>query len=234
MTISDIPEETLREYIAGSKTYKEILQKCGYNNCGCSTYLKKRINACNIDVSHIKTKTKVSNDFVKYKLSEILVCDSTYSSMVQLKSRLIKELGWVASCSVCSLSKWMDKSIPLEIDHINGIHNDNRVENLRFICPNCHAQTDTYKGKNKKTYIERGCVKEHGNCIDCNMMITNKGTRCLKCNALFNRRAERPTHEQMTEYRKTMTLEQIGKQYNVGRASIQRWIKSYDKKHQTK
>ena len=74
MTISDIPEEMLREYIASSKTYKEILQKCGYNNCGCSTYLKKRINACNIDVSHIKTKTKVSNDFVRYKLSEILVC----------------------------------------------------------------------------------------------------------------------------------------------------------------
>ena len=44
MTISDIPEETLREYIATSKTYKEILQKCGYNNCGCSTYLKKRIH----------------------------------------------------------------------------------------------------------------------------------------------------------------------------------------------
>ena len=61
------------------------------------------------------------------------------------------------------------------------------------------------------------------------MIITSKGTRCLKCNALFNRRAERPTHEQITEYRKTMSLEQIGKQYNVGRTSVQRWIKNFEK-----
>jgi len=52
-------------------------------------------------------------------------------------------------CSVCSLEDWMGKEITLEVDHIDGRHYNNNVENLRLICPNCHSQTDTYKNKNK-------------------------------------------------------------------------------------
>jgi len=148
MTVSSIPEDTLREYIKNSSTWKEILQKCGYNNCGCSKYLKKRINDLSIDVSHIKIKTDISNPFVKYKLEDILTCNSTYTSMVRLKIRLIKELKWEEKCTICNLSNWMNNKIPLEIDHINGVHTDNTITNLRFICPNCHAQTDNYKAKN--------------------------------------------------------------------------------------
>lgn len=53
-------------------------------------------------------------------------------------------------CEVCLNENWLDKKIPLELDHINGDRNDNSKQNLRLICPNCHAFTDTYKGKNKK------------------------------------------------------------------------------------
>jgi hypothetical protein len=228
MTISSIAEDTLRIYIASSTTWKEILQKCGYNNCGCSKYLKKRIQELNIDVAHIKTKTSISNDFVKYKLADILVSNSNYASMVRLKLRLIKELKWEEKCSVCNLTKWMDKPIPLEIDHINGIHTDNTITNIRFICPNCHAQTDTYKGKNKKTYIERGKVLTHSNCIDCNCNISINTLRCVKCNAFHNRRAIRPSYDEIIEYRKHLSLEEIGKKFNVARTTIQRWIKYYE------
>jgi predicted nucleic acid-binding Zn ribbon protein len=51
-------------------------------------------------------------------------------------------------CSCCSIIEWNNKAIVLEIDHIDGNSENNRPENLRFICPNCHSQTDTYKGKN--------------------------------------------------------------------------------------
>jgi predicted nucleic acid-binding Zn ribbon protein len=51
-------------------------------------------------------------------------------------------------CSCCSISQWNGKSIVLEIDHIDGNSENNRPENLRFICPNCHSQTDTYKARN--------------------------------------------------------------------------------------
>lgn len=64
-----------------------------------------------------------------------------------LKRFLIEKFGH--KCSVCSNTEWMEKSIPLEIDHIDGDHKNNRPENIRLICPNCHAQTPTYGIKNK-------------------------------------------------------------------------------------
>lgn len=69
---------------------------------------------------------------------------------------LIRERGHI--CSVCKNTEWNSKPIPLEIDHINGDATNNSPENVRLICPNCHAQTDTYKGKNmgkskRKFYI---------------------------------------------------------------------------------
>jgi len=51
-------------------------------------------------------------------------------------------------CSVCHIDEWQGKEIVLEVDHIDGLHYNNNVENLRLICPNCHSQTDTYKNRN--------------------------------------------------------------------------------------
>lgn len=82
-------------------------------------------------------------------------------------------------CSVCKIKPiWNDKPLVLQLDHINGDHNDNRVENLRLICPNCHSQTDTYTGRNLREYKEKFCK-------DCNKKIkrdnvTGKCALCIK------------------------------------------------------
>ena len=52
-------------------------------------------------------------------------------------------------CDACKLNSWLDLPIRLQLNHINGIHDDNRPENLEFLCPNCHSLTDTYGGLNK-------------------------------------------------------------------------------------
>jgi 5-methylcytosine-specific restriction endonuclease McrA len=66
----------------------------------------------------------------------------------KLKNRLIKEGIFNAICSSCKLDEWLGKPIALELDHINGNSSNNNLDNLRLLCPNCHAQTDTYRGKN--------------------------------------------------------------------------------------
>lgn len=63
------------------------------------------------------------------------------------KRLLIEECGNV--CNVCNQTEWMGEPIPLELDHIDGDSDNNQRDNLRLICPNCHAQTKTYKGRNK-------------------------------------------------------------------------------------
>ena len=66
----------------------------------------------------------------------------------RLKERLFTEGVLTKKCGVCGLTEWNKQPIPLELDHINGNHMDNTLTNLRVICPNCHAQTNTYRGKN--------------------------------------------------------------------------------------
>ena len=74
---------------------------------------------------------------------------------MKLRQRLIKEGLKLHQCESCLCETWMGQPIPLELDHINGDRWDSRLENLRLLCPNCHAQTDTYRGRNIGNYARR-------------------------------------------------------------------------------
>ena len=80
--------------------------------------------------------------------SEILLGNHPQYQTFKLKNRLLDEGYFQNKCSVCSIEEWNGKSLTMELDHINGSRTDHRLENLRMICPNCHAQTDTYRAKN--------------------------------------------------------------------------------------
>jgi 5-methylcytosine-specific restriction endonuclease McrA len=67
-----------------------------------------------------------------------------------LRSRLLNNNILKNECYICGISEWLGKPLSLDLDHINGISDDNRLENLRMLCPNCHSQTETYRGRNKK------------------------------------------------------------------------------------
>ena len=94
-------------------------------------------------------KTRLSDDRIKskYKVEEIFIEDSKVKRD-QIKNILIKEKLIEYVCSECGQNgNWNGKVLSLQIDHINGIRNDNRLSNLRFLCPNCHSQTSTFCNK---------------------------------------------------------------------------------------
>ncbi len=75
------------------------------------------------------------------------LCSGRFESVYNAKRYLLEIHG--TKCSVCGLSEWNEKPMPITIDHINGHYDDHRICNVRLICPNCDAQSDTYKGRNR-------------------------------------------------------------------------------------
>lgn len=91
----------------------------------------------------------VSKPREPFNLDDILSGKHPQYHSHRLKGRLIDEKGWIAECSICKLKEWNSLPIPLELDHIDGNHYNQLENNLRLICPNCHAQTPTYRNKKR-------------------------------------------------------------------------------------
>jgi Zn finger protein HypA/HybF involved in hydrogenase expression len=155
--------------VASSFSYREALDKIGLVQAGGNyAIMKKRIEAMELDTSHMTgqghLRGKTHNWAKSIPLEEILVKDSAYGGgSYKLKKRLIKEKRFEDRCHQCGLSEWQGQKLNVELDHINGINTDNRIENLTLKCPNCHSLTDTYRGKNKKKKNDAR-IKQSANC----------------------------------------------------------------------
>ncbi len=143
------------EMVPESISFGQVLDKLGLKPTGRNYVgLQRLCSRLALDTSHFLGKAhlrgKTHSWGVRRSLSEILVINSTYNSGSSLKRRLIKAGLLANRCSQCScLPEWQNQPLMLQLDHVNGVSDDNRIENLRLLCPNCHSQTSTYCGKNK-------------------------------------------------------------------------------------
>ena len=125
--------------------------------------VKMRIERLNVDVSHfggIKqrqgwSKGKLFPGRNATPLDQILVEHSEYTNSNALRKRLLREGVFKHECSVCFNTEWLGNPIALELEHKNGDNRDHRLENLTLLCPNCHAMTPSYRGRNIGAVAQR-------------------------------------------------------------------------------
>lgn len=223
-TESDLIDATKK-----SLSYTQVVKRLGIPYCG-STHarIKKEISNLNIDVSHFtgmlwsKGKTLLDDERLSDRnKNEIFVENSKFSK--SYIRNLIKKKNLIEySCQLCNNNGiWNDKKLNLQLDHINGISTDQRLENLRFLCPNCHSQTDNFGSKN----IKNKCIIN--TCEICKIEISNISKKCVKCNSITRKTYKFPGSEKLKEsltmYENDLNL--VAKNFSVTATTVRKWIK---------
>jgi hypothetical protein len=139
------------EAVAASSSFAGACRYLGLDETRHRRRLMRAVEAFGLDVSHFSgqgwrkgSRTPVIR---ARPLAEIL-CAGRISNSSDVRRRLLAEGLKEHRCEGCGLREWAGRPIPLELDHVNGDRTDNRLENLRLLCPNCHALTPTYRGRN--------------------------------------------------------------------------------------
>ena len=146
-------EQALRAAVSESTSVRQVLQKLGLKQAGGNYMsIKKAINKYCIDSSHFRGRGW-NNGLTHIRtgpqrpISDFLDKGVPIQSY-KLKHKILTEKLLPRRCAGCGLKRWRGKPIPLELEHKDGDSTNNSLENLELLCPNCHAQTDTYRGLN--------------------------------------------------------------------------------------
>lgn len=226
--------EQIQILLNESFNYKEVIGKLGLRPA-TSNYriLKIRIKEDNLDLTQFELNLKefqrgIAKGLSKKKidLELVLVEHSTYNR-ASLKKRLVEEgyLEYKCYGDDCGITEWKNKPISLQLEHINGVEDDNRIENLVLLCPNCHSQTDTFAGKKNKGKT----FKEVKKCKNCSAELSDyRATYCVPCSRIKSRKVERPSLEQLIKDVKELGYRGTGRKYGVWDNTIRKWIKRYN------
>lgn len=199
-------DEQLIDAVRSSKTRAEVARKLGLTTYGAnSKTIKKRIEFLKLDTSHFISNHEALKEARKNIKS--MTHDEMFSinniDRQNIKKVIIRDKLLPYECAECKITEWSGKPLSLHLDHINGISNDNRLINLRFLCPNCHSQTDTYCGKK----LKNNKYSTH-KCVDCGQLVLRTSTRCKSCVGKYRKRIDSPWVTKIT-WLDTPTLKQM-------------------------
>jgi hypothetical protein len=234
MFVPGYGEKELRDVVARSKSLSEVLRHFGLRTAGGNhRQLRRWLDRWNISTDHFDYRSSLPKG-ERTPLEAILVEHSTFSRG-HLKARLYAEGLKVRRCEMCGLGEeWRGRRMALILDHINGVGDDNRIENLRIVCPNCAATLDTHCGRQNRRYADRTCP----HCGEAFAPRTRQQRFCSRrCNvnahrpqrALAQRRVQRPPYEQLLAEVAAAGWSAVGRKYGVSDNAVRKWVRAYER-----
>lgn len=202
--------ELFKQYIKNSSSFNQVQIKLGYsaNSGKVIKLIKKRCEQNNIDISHFTYQSSVP---IKRNELNIFIENSNASQKV-LREWYKKGKYTEYKCAICGQEPfWNNKELTLTLDHINGINNDDRLENLRWVCPNCDRQLETYGSKNIKNTNKKR-INETKKNEKINNNLKQKPCKNELQNILFENKGN---------------FTKVGKIYNVTDNAVRKWCKLY-------
>lgn len=244
-------KEKLEEVVKKSKNIADVLNYFNLRYAGGShKIIKNHIANNNIDISHFETPQERIKRLrksgilgVETPIENVLIENSGYNRK-SLKKRLYQLNMKKRECEMCGQGEeWKGRKMSLIIDHINGVWNDNRIENLRIVCPNCNATLDTHCGKNKKQkkQLPNDEVKILKVPKNTKIIKTPKPQKVKKLKIkssnpnwrtdpkLKRRKVDRPSYAILVEEVLNDGYSATGRKYGVSDNAIRKWIKIYEK-----
>lgn len=243
--INNLSKERLEELIFTSTSSHNIIQNLDIKpHKNYMKLINKKIDEYELDRSKYKKQQVTSSK--ERTNEEVFIIGSKCNGQALIK-RLLKNSLVDHECALCGLGpEWQGENLVLQLDHINGINTDNRIENLRILCPNCHSQTETYAGKKHRKMRKCGCnedmwgiydrcencykktgtrinIQKKTNECDCGKKIYDTAKQCVSCfkNSTHEYYNTKEELEDMIHNQK-LSFVAIGKHFNVTDTAIKK------------
>lgn len=208
MKITDYSKDSLELIAKNSNSFNDMLDSMGHGKSGGAyKVIRNVVKRLDIDISHFKLEQ-----------NRLRIYDNSVDVGINNLKLYILEAGIrTHRCENCNLDIWLGDKIPLELHHIDGNRNNNTLDNLKLLCPNCHSLTENYRGRKNK-------VLQDTVCISCGIKICKGATTCRKCLGKLRENPNKPKKEVLVEEAKHNTITSLAEKYKTSRASIRRWI----------
>ena len=245
-------DDEFSRIVEQSSSLKEVIDRLGYStHSGANNKtVKQRIDKLGLDTSHFfcakRTRRTPENTFVVNSTASQHVLRKMYKNEAKVEYK----------CSICGQEPfWNGKSLTLILDHINGVNNDDRLENLRWVCPNCNQQLDTTGFHGQKNKKGERCTREEivaqqrdmidnykiddsqvckkrqlKECVVCGNMTYNIRYCSVECERI-DKSKNIPARDELKNLIREISFASIGKMYNVSDSRVHKWCKKYGLPH---
>src|ERR1035437_564956 len=215
-------ENIIVNHIKNSDNINQICKKLNIRPSNTNyTKINKIIDKYNVNIDHFCVDfTKKENNI--YTLETIFCKNSLYTSYSNLKDKLINNNLKEYKCECCNGTEWLNKPIPLQTHHVDGVKTNNEISNLQLLCPNCHTFTDNYTGKNIKTILPSINVSKNIR-IECGILTSNNKFCSKKCQLDYNLKQLPSKDDIIEKFKLFKSFTQVSKQYNISDRGLVKW-----------